>query len=202
METKLLFGWMLKFAKTSGEANFYKKEYEMSGSHVSVEMDYLLKTEPMLIYHKGKLIGGCIYNGVLKLRYLDLFKSMKEKRKLLESENLTEQDFLEMTCIFRKKGSSNLERIIFYCIVLYYAWKFLKKFKKIAILSGSVVKAIQEQQSKLMKHILLRTPVNRTHKLFHKVDGIAMVYYVRVEEFVFNAFAVLLNDVWHRVFKF
>jgi hypothetical protein len=202
METKRLLGWKVKFAKTSGEANFYKQAYEMSGSHVSVEMDYLLGTEPITVYHKGKLIGGCVYNGVLQSRYLDLFKSAKEKRKLLESEKLKEQDFLEMTCIFRKKGTSNLERMIFYCVVLYYAWKYLKKFKKIAILSGSVVKAIQEQQSKLMKHILLRTPVNRTHKLFHKVDGIAMIYYVRVEEFVFNAIAALLNDVWQRVFKF
>ena len=133
METRLLFGWKVKFAKTSGEANFYKQEYEMSGSHVSVELNYLLGTEPMIVYNRKKLVGGCTYNGVLPMRYLDVFKSKKEKRKLLESEKLKEQDFLEMTCIFKRKGASKLERIIFYVVVLLYAWSFLKHFNKLAI---------------------------------------------------------------------
>jgi hypothetical protein len=193
--------WKIELSKSLSQAKAYKKEYESYGN-VSISLDYLLGAIPVKVYHADKLVGGVVYNGFLPMRYLDVFKDEKDKITLLESEHLRENDLLEMSAIFKCHNTNKWERVLFFVVIFYFAHKLAVRFNKIAILGGSLVKAIQKSQSRLMSHVLFRSPLHTTDKNLKPSNGkIAMIYYAKTNGFFKKAMGVIIVDTWNKLIQ-
>lgn len=189
-----------QLVETDAQALFYKEHYELQGN-VSVDEEYVKKGKSMLVYKGDRFLGGCILNhkGLQPLRYMQLIKSEMDRKSLLEIDRISEDDLMEMCCIFHVKGISAWDRLWFYLMIFKKTAEYAHQWKKKGILGGSVITQIQRLQIKLMPHVLFRANINEKLTLFGHHEGVLMIYYADSNYFFQKALWVLLSDSMSRL---
>ncbi|MCU0470508.1 MAG: hypothetical protein MUF58_18110 [Arcicella sp.] len=197
---KHLYSFKTVIVESEAQAIEYKSNYESNGN-VEVNTDYIKKAKALLIYKNSKLLGGCILNhkGLQPLRYMELIKSEMDRKSLLEIDRISEDDLMEMCCIFHAKGISAWDRLWFYLMIFKKTAEYAHQWKKKGILGGSVITQIQRLQIKLMPHVLFRANINEKLTLFGHHEGVLMIYYADSAYFFQKALWVLLSDSMSRL---
>lgn len=182
-------------ALTDEQRMLFKRLFE-DRANTTVDLAYLRKSVTVLVYRGDLPIGGFCINGK-GFRYLSVFSENWQKQDLLESENLTEKELLEVTCIWTRSEATNFESISVYSIMLYITVRYAKEHNKKIVLGGSVIQKIQQIQVKSLPKVLYSGFITKDMRhIGHETRKKLMLYYNTIWGFVFNtAKQILLRMV-------
>ncbi len=197
--------WEVIIANSDGLAMEFKTMFDTHGN-VPVEYDYVKNCIPILIKKKGKILGGNILNvGTYPFRYFEVFKDASQKQAVLKNEGIEENEIMEISSIFHIKELKPFDRLIFFSILYFHAWKLAKRHDKTIIIGGSLIKKIQDYQMRALTHLLVSMPLDASFSAHRQTSGVAKIYCIERKFFLRNVIRLLMSDLFKatvgRVFK-
>jgi len=165
-----------------------------SGNQLSVE--FLEKCIVYQAYKGSKPIMGLMLNTVemnFPLRTISYVDTLV-MRQILNNENLSELDMIEVGANYILKSVGKKERIAFYRFMAAKTYLHAKQLGKTYILAGSVIKALQLLHQLLLKRVLYYGPVSATRLTDVKGNvPVLKVYITPVNGFLSRATIAMLN---------
>ncbi len=177
------------------QATFFINEYGKL-NNVPLNDEYVWRCNSVTVYKDGKYSGGTLLNINASYRYFEVFEDEIQKLAILKNEEIEENQIMEITAIHHVKGIKPLDRLIFFGILYYQAWRYAKKNGKTIIMGGSIIKAVQRYQLRALTRILVCMPLNKSFSTHGITAGVAKIYYIERSRFLKNVTLLLLSDLF------
>jgi hypothetical protein len=163
----------------------YQKLYQAHG-HTALSLRYVLKCRVRLLVLRGKVVAGYTINaGHAAFRYLP-----KQRAAALAAWGLNMNECMEITAIVFAKTLPRSHRTALLVLSLLDALTCRRR----AIVGGSTVPAVQQNQMRVLRHVLLDEDI-----VFTREDGTqetrrAKVYFAYREEVIPRLMKCLVED--------
>ncbi|AWV98055.1 hypothetical protein [Arcticibacterium luteifluviistationis] len=182
-----LFDYKCHQVKDEVGLMLYQQNYqELSGNLLT--LDYLKKTMVFHVLKNDKVYAGFSLN-VLEwspLRYFSYLNEYVKSEILIQpSKPLKEQDFLEITSIY-KQGRYKKDEMLFYFYLFAKAYINAKRLKKPLILGGSIVREVKLIQKEVLDVVLYHGLID-PEKIKGDTPKLFEIYCCETTDLLFNA---------------
>ncbi|GAB3564330.1 hypothetical protein GCM10027578_09600 [Spirosoma luteolum] len=165
--------------------------------------DYLQNAIVYQFYRGPIPVAGFMLNTreMNRLRYFSYLTDGIRDR-LLDDENLTEHDLLELTANWKRRDLSARESRIYYTVMLTQAYKHARLLGKAFLVGGSIIKAVKQIQQELMERVIYHGPVGEhCRQSIREDNALLKIYVIELDDLPLQATVVLLNRYLIRATK-
>jgi hypothetical protein len=129
----------------------YQQTYKLRAGML-VPLDYLRRARVVLCYAGPKCVAGYVLNMAEwhPLRYLSIF-SPDVAQTLLAERNMTEADFVELTCLWKHTKLTPMHSAVYFLWSIWDAWRVGRRAGKRFLLGGAVEASIRQFQRQLLR---------------------------------------------------